>query len=230
MSATHTATADRYLEAIYYIDAEGEVVRPGRLSGWLGVAAPTVTDALRRLERDGWVRTASDRSVTLTASGEEVASGIVRRHRVLERWLTDVLGFDWAEADVEAERIAAAISDEVVARLDESMGRPATCPHGNAIPGRDPGHGELVALASVPAGTTGVVRRISEVAEHEGPALLRLLADHGVGEGTEVAVEAPDRDDVVRVAVAGRAVEMPSESAQRIWLATGRAARAVARR
>jgi DtxR family Mn-dependent transcriptional regulator len=220
MSASHTATAVRYLEAIYYIDAEGEVVRPGRLSGWLGVAAPTVTEALRRLERDGWVRTAKDRSVTLTASGEEVAAGIVRRHRVLERWLTDELGFDWAEADVEADRIAAAISDEVIARIDESMGSPSTCPHGNAIPGRDPGYGRLVALDHLEPGTRGVVRRVSEVAEHEGPDLLRQLAERGVGEGVEVEVDDVD-GDVLHATVSGRRVELAAETARLIWVGAG---------
>jgi DtxR family Mn-dependent transcriptional regulator len=218
--AAHTATADRYLEAIYYISAEGEVVRPGRLSGWLGVAAPTVTDALRRLERDGWVHTASDRSVTLTKDGEEVAAGIVRRHRVLERWLTDVLGFDWAEADVEADRIAAAISDEVIARIDESMGSPATCPHGNAIPGRDPGYGRLVNLEGLGSGGRGVVRRVSEVAEHQGPELLHHLAENGVGEGVEIEVDAAD-GDVLRLRVGGRRVELAVTTARLIWVGPG---------
>ena len=105
MSRSHTATADRYLEAIYCIAAEGEVVRPSRLAYWLAVSAPTVSDALQRLKRDGWVLIAPDRSVTLTSDGDRVATALVRRHRILERWLTDVLGFDWATADVEADRL-----------------------------------------------------------------------------------------------------------------------------
>src|ERR1035437_3266968 len=137
MSSPHTATVDKYLEAIHYIAAEGEVVRPSRLAYWLSVSAPTVSDALVRLKRDGWVEIGTDRSVTLTESGESTATGLVRRHRILERWLTDVLGFDWAMADVEADRISSAVSDVVVDQIDLSTGSPATCPHGNVIPGRD---------------------------------------------------------------------------------------------
>jgi DtxR family Mn-dependent transcriptional regulator len=89
-------TSERYLEAIYYIQHEGEVPRPGRLAEWLGVSAPTVTVSLQRLARDGLVSIAGDRSVELTEKGAEAAATIVRRHRIVERWLTDVLGLDWA--------------------------------------------------------------------------------------------------------------------------------------
>jgi DtxR family transcriptional regulator, iron-dependent repressor len=214
---SHTATVDRYLETIFYIAAEGGPVRPSQLVSWLGVSAPTVSEGLKRLERDGWITTARDRSVQLTTSGADIARAIVRRHRVLERWLTDVLGFDWAEADVEAERIATTISDEVIARIDRSMGEPATCPHGNAIPGRDPGYRDLVPLSSLPEGSVGVVRRISEVAEHEGHHLLRQLADSGVGEGREVAVGPSDGDEVT-VVVGERSVTLSAHSAASIWL------------
>ncbi|HTB09489.1 MAG TPA: metal-dependent transcriptional regulator, partial [Acidimicrobiales bacterium] len=88
MTTAHTETVDKYLEAIYYIDAEGEVVRPSRLAYWLSVSAPTVSNALVRLKRDGWIDVGSDRSVTLTESGRATATSLVRRHRILERWLT----------------------------------------------------------------------------------------------------------------------------------------------
>lgn len=217
-SPTHTSTVDRYLETIYYIAAEGDVVRPSRLSSWLGVSAPTVSEALRRLVRDGWIETASDRSVTLTRDGEAVASAIVRRHRVLERWLTDVLGFDWAEADLEAERIASSISDEVIARIDESMGAPRTCPHGNVIPGRQPEYGALVALDSLAVGERAHVRRISEVAEHDGQVLLRLLATHDIGEGCEIQIVALSRGDEVTVRVREGEITLSRAAASAIWV------------
>jgi DtxR family Mn-dependent transcriptional regulator len=217
-AATHTATVDRYLEAIYYIAAEGDVVRPGRISSWLDVAAPTVTDALRRLQRDGWVTTSPDRSVALTSEGLALAESIVRRHRVLERWLVDVLGLDWAAADLEAEALSSAISDEVIARIDASMGRPATCPHGNAIPGRDPGYGELVALSTIAVGDVARVRRVAEVAEHEGQSLLRALASIGVGEGGEVVVTARNDDGAVRLDVAGASCELAERAAASVWV------------
>lgn len=219
MASAHTATVDKYLEAIYCIAAEGEVVRPGRLAYWLSVSAPTVSDALQRLRRDGWVELGEDRSVTLTDSGEVTATALVRRHRVLERWLTDVLGLDWASADVEADRLSSSISDDVVDRIDRSMGLPATCPHGNVIPGRAAPYGELVALADLGRGTTAVVRRISEVAEHEAPTLLTTLASHRISEGTTVAVESVAEDgEAMTVRVGEGTFELARAAAGSVWV------------
>lgn len=222
-SATST-TVDRYLETIYCIEGEGEIVRPGRLATWLGVSAPTVSVALQRLARDGWIDVAGDRSVSLTAAGRETATAIVRRHRVLERWLVDVLAFDWATADVEADGLAVAFSDVVIDRLDRSMGLPSTCPHGNPIPGRAPTYGTLLSLAELDRGVVAPIRRISEVAEHEARTLLTTLADHGVKEGTAVEVTrvAPDGTSL-SVRCGERTFELPLAAAQWIWveLATG---------
>ena len=217
-SATST-TVDRYLESIYCIEGEGETVRPSRLAAWLGVSAPTVSAALQRLARDGWIDVAADRSVTLTAAGQGAATAIVRRHRVLERWLVDVLAFDWATADVEADGLAVAFSDVVVDRLDRSMGLPATCPHGNPIPGRAPTYGELIALAQLDRGVVAPIRRISEVAEHEARALLTTLADHGIEEGTEVEVTGDATGDgALSVRCGEHTFELPLAAAAWIWV------------
>jgi DtxR family transcriptional regulator, iron-dependent repressor len=217
-SATST-TVDRYLESIYCIAGEGETVRPSRLAAWLGVSAPTVSAALQRLARDGWIDVAQDRSVTLTPAGQLAATAIVRRHRVLERWLVDVLAFDWATADVEADGLAVAFSDLVVDRLDRSMGQPATCPHGNPIPGRAPTYGELVALDALAPGVVAPIRRISEVAEHEARTLLTTLADHGIEEGTEVEITATVLERAaLEVRCGERTFELPLAAAQWIWV------------
>ena len=219
MTTSHTATVDKYLEAIYCIAAEGEVVRPSRLAYWLSVSAPTVSDALQRLKRDGWIDLGEDRSVTLTPSGERTATALVRRHRILERWLTDVLGFDWATADVEADRISSAMSDVVVDQIDATMGSPVTCPHGNVIPGRAAPYGTLTGLADLEAGRPATVRRISEVAEHEAPALLTTLAEHAIHEGSEVVVHVGGSGaDEVSLTVAGAPLTLSREAAGRIWV------------
>jgi DtxR family Mn-dependent transcriptional regulator len=217
--SSHTATVDKYLEAIYYIAAEGEVVRPSRLAYWLSVSAPTVSDALARMKRDGWIEIESDRSVTLSENGLATATGLVRRHRILERWLTDVLGFDWATADIEADRISSAISDAVVDQIDATMGSPRTCPHGNAIPGREAPYGVLIALADLEPGTPAIVRRISEVAEHDAPALLSMLAEHLIHEGSEVRV-APSAvaPDEVALSVGGEPFSLSLDAARLIWV------------
>jgi DtxR family Mn-dependent transcriptional regulator len=180
---------ERYLEAIYYIEQEGEIPRPGRLAEWLGVSAPTVTVSLQRLARDGLIRIAGDRSVELTEGGGAAAARIVRRHRIVERWLTDVLGFDWATADLEAQSLTHGMSATVLDRIDESLGRPTTCPHGNVIPGRTPPEGRrLVRLVELEDGDRARVARISEVAEHEAPQLLHLLDERGIVPGIEVGI------------------------------------------
>jgi DtxR family Mn-dependent transcriptional regulator len=213
-------TVHHYLETIFYIAGEGEVVRPGRIAEWLGVSAPTVSVTVQRLERDGWVVIADDRSISMTPRGEEVAAAIVRHHRLLERWLTDSLGLDWATADEEAQRLAPGLSDAVADRLDEVLGHPATCPHGNVIPGREPPYGVLVALAELDAGRRAAVRRISEVAEHDAPQVLRDLERFGLTPGRELTVG--DRGaglGAVPVLVAGgEMVPLGPEIARLVWV------------
>lgn len=214
-----SSTVDRYLETIYCVAGEGEVVRPGRLAQWLGVSAPTVSDAVQRLERDGWVTISSDRSVQLTPHGDAKASSIVRRHRILERWLTDTLGFDWAAADEEADRLSSVISDEVIERIDESIGAPRTCPHGNPIPGRSAPYGDLITLGDLEPGTVAVVRRISEVAEHEARALLLSLHEFGIAEGSRVMVaSAKTLESELIIHIDERTLSLPTSSARWIWV------------
>jgi DtxR family Mn-dependent transcriptional regulator len=218
MLQNSSATVDKYLEAIFYIDAEGAVVRPGHLASWLAVSPPTVTEALGRLRRDGWISVETNRSVLLTEAGSTRATNLVRRHRILERWLTDVLGLDWASADEEADTLSSAISDRLIDRIDESLQRPLTCPHGNVIPGRRTPYGELRRLASVPAGSVATVRRISEVAEHEARDLLTLLATARICEGSVLSVVAPVEHERMSIVVADAAVEISLEASQLIWV------------
>src|SRR5437879_13505201 len=143
-----------YLEAIYSIRAEGEVVRSARLADWLSVSRPTVTVALRRMTRDGMLRLNARKEIELTARGETAAAAIVRRHRIVERWLTDVLGLDWGTADAEAERLEHAVSEVVEERLYRTLGGPKTCPHGNPIPGHSTMRANGLRLSRAGAGAT----------------------------------------------------------------------------
>jgi len=218
MAEHRSETTERYLEAIYYIEHEGEIARPGRLAEWLGVSAPTVTVTLQRLARDGWVRIAPDRSAVLSEQGADAASAIVRRHRIVERWLTDVLGLDWATADREAAALAHGLSATVLDRLDAHLGHPKTCPHGNVIPGRPPPKGgRLLRLVDMEQGSAGRVARISEVAEHEAPQLLRLLDERGLVPGRTVTVVGRSLDSW-RLLVEGEPVSVESGVARAVWV------------
>jgi DtxR family Mn-dependent transcriptional regulator len=181
-----------YLEAIYYIRAEGEAVRSARLADWLSVSRPTVTVALRRMTRDGMVRLNAHKEIELTARGDDAAAAIVRRHRIVERWMTDILGLDWVAADAEAERLEHAVSEAVEERLYRKMGRPKTCPHGNPIPGHSTMRANELRLSALRPGETGTITRISEVAQREAPPLLQYLHERGLHPGTRITVDEVD--------------------------------------
>src|SRR5207249_744750 len=186
----------RYLEAIYYMWSEGEPLRSSRLADWLGVSRPTVAVGLRRMTRDGLVSMNGRKEIELTDAGMRAAESIVRRHRIMERWLTDALGLDWVTADAEAARLEHAVSEVVERRLYQALGRPRTCPHGNPIPGHSKAAAREVRLASLETGAGAAVTRVSEVAEREAPRLLAYLFDRGLVPGRKLKVV--EVDDVGR--------------------------------
>jgi DtxR family Mn-dependent transcriptional regulator len=208
-----------YLEAIYYISNEGEAVRSARLADWLSVSRPTVTVAVRRMSRDGLVRLNARKEIELTPRGRRMAESIVRRHRIMERWLTDGLGLDWVTADEEAARLEHAVSDVVEKRLYEVLGRPATCPHGNPIPGYSEAAPNELRLTDVEAGSRAAVTRVSEVAEREAPLLLAYLHERKLVPGQVIAVQEVDRvGRTLRVKAGKRVVTMSQETAAKVWV------------
>ena len=208
-----------YLEAIYYVWSEGEPLRSARLADWLGVSRPTVTIALRRMARDGMARLTRSKEIELTAAGMKAAESIVRRHRIMERWLTDALGLDWVTADEEAARLEHAVSEVVERRLYEALGRPQTCPHGNPIPGHSKAAAREVRLASLEAGDGAAVTRVSEVAEREAPKLLAYLFDRGLVPGRKLkVVEVDDVGRTLRVRAGDGEVTLSHETAGKLWV------------
>jgi len=209
----------RYLEAIYYMWFEKEPLRSARLADWLGVSRPTVAVGLRRMTRDGLVRMNGRKEIELTEAGQRAAEAIVRRHRIMERWLTDALGLDWVTADAEAARLEHAVSDVVERRLYEVLGRPATCPHGNPIPGYTEVVPGEVRLSSLAAGQGASITRVSEVAEREAPPLLAYLHKRELTPGREVSIAETDEvGKTVRVSVGGRDVTLSHETASKVWV------------
>ena len=208
-----------YLEAIYYMWSEGEPLRSARLADWLGVSRPTVTVAVRRMAGYGMVRMNKRKEIELTAGGRRAAEAIVRRHRIMERWLTDGLGLDWVTADEEAARLEHAVSEVVERRLYEVLGRPTTCPHGNPIPGYSKPLPREVRLASLASGTRASVSRVSEVAEREAPTLLTYLHERGLTPGRDIAViEVDGVARTIRVRAGKRSVTLSHDTAAKLWV------------
>ena len=152
---------EEYLETMLALDEEGVPVIQARIAERLGRSAPSVSEMLDRLIVDGFV-SRDGRRLSLTDSGRALAEKVVRKHRLAERLLVDVIGLEWHKVHREAGRWEHVISDDVEARLVELLGDPATCPHGNPIPGTH------TAAPSVPT------RPLAEVAEGERVRLLRV--------------------------------------------------------
>jgi len=216
----------RYLEAIYYMWSEKEPLRSARLADWLGVSRPTVAVGLRRMTRDGLVRMNGRKEIELTDPGMQAAEAIVRRHRIMERWLTDALGLDWVTADAEAARLEHAVSEVVERRLYEVLGRPKTCPHGNPIPGHTEPAPREVRLSSLVEGDRAAITRVSEVAEREAPPLLAYLHDRSLVPGRQIVVmETDSLGKTVRVRVADSDVTLSRDTASKVWAVRTRGAR-----
>lgn len=183
---------EEYLEAIHELGEEGIVVIQARLAERLGHSAPAVSEMIKRLRDEGYVE-ARGRSLLLTERGRRVAESVVRKHRLAERLLTDIIGLPWEKAHLEAGRWEHVISDEVEARLVEVLGHPTTCPHGNPIPGAGAEEAVTTALSESRRGDHVRLARVTEQVEIDLPSLAYLSA-HGFVPGVEatVASRAPD--------------------------------------
>jgi len=179
-----TPAIEEYLESIYKLQARGFRVIGARLAEDLGVSAPTVTEMVKRLRREDFVSVGNDREIVLTERGRDAAEVLIRRHRLSERLLTDILGMTWAEAHEEACKFEHVISPAVEAHLARVLDYPTTCPHGNPIPGSGQVSETLVRLSDAQAGARGVLRCI----EGEDGELLGYVQGLGLIPGTTLAV------------------------------------------
>src|SRR4051794_7689349 len=172
----HHPAVEEYLETILELEESGIPPMRARLVERLGGAAPARAETVGRLAREGYVTLDDHRVVHLTDEGRGYATSIMRRHRLAERLLVDVLHVPWHQVHEEAGRLEHAISANLEAHLVRLLGDPATCPHGNPIPGSaSPAPtGPLEALGDVAAGTSAEVRRISEEIEADGDSMLLL--------------------------------------------------------
>jgi Mn-dependent DtxR family transcriptional regulator len=188
---------DDYLETIWFLafpigeyrpSATGSPTLASRVAEMLGVSRASAGEMLKRLEKDGLIRRGEQKEAILTPAGRVRAERVVRRHRIVERLLTDFMGYTPAEAHVHADELGDTFSDEMIERMEEKLGHPERCPHGwpvdTALEQRE--NSELAPLATLTDGDRATIVRL---AEHDGE-LLHWFYDEGLVPGTKVQVSA----------------------------------------
>jgi len=189
-SSKITQAIEDYLRTIYALEEEVQPVIAARVAEEVGVTPSTMLSTLRRLEGEGYLKVVRRKEIHLTAEGKQVAERILRRHFLLERFLTDLLGLDWVKAHQEAHRLEHALSQEVEDRLAKLLGYPTTCPHGNLIPSKDSPRSPKskgTPLDSIAAGKEVELDYITEGGERDA-RLLGFLQEHRLVPGTKVRV------------------------------------------
>jgi DtxR family Mn-dependent transcriptional regulator len=191
----HRHSVDEYLETIYFLafpigeyrpQTSGAPTLAARVAEMLGVSRPSAGEMLKRLEAEGLIERGEHKEAILTSAGRERAEWVVRRHRLIERLLTDFMGYSPAESHEHADELGEAFSDDMVERTAERLGRPERCPHGWPIDTavEQSENAQLAPLLELPAGTRATIVRL---AEHDGD-LLRWFYEHGFEPGREVEV------------------------------------------
>lgn len=219
-------TTEMYLRTVFELEEEGIVPLRARIAERLSQSGPTVSQTVARMERDGLLRVEGDRHLELTESGRGIATRVMRKHRLAECLLVNVIGLPWEDVHIEACRWEHVMSEEVERRLVKLLENPTSCPHGNPIPGLDElgvgdghdGAAELVAGAGEPltamidaatrGGAQAVIRRISEQVQSDSDLMLRLK-QVGIQPGRKVTLAASD--DGVRVTCDDQAESQPTE-------------------
>lgn len=203
-----SSTVENYIKAIYQgqslLDAGSRLVPMGQVSTALGVTPGTATTMVKALAESGLAAYEPYSGVRLTKAGERIALLVLRRHRLVELFLVQVLGMSWDEVHDDAEQLEHVVSDRLIERIDEMLGRPTHDPHGDPIPtaeGSMPTH-HHESLLTCPTGVSLRMVRISD----QDPAFLRFVERHGLKPGQLLEVESrDDAADAVRLVGQGRA-------------------------
>ncbi len=190
-SSTATVAEEEYLQSLFWLHEAGLPMTGANVARAMQLSAPTVHEMIGRLERDGYVTRGQDRAIEFTTLGESHAEEIVRRHRLIERFLTDVLGVPWDEVHEEAERLEHAMSPTLEERMLTAIGDAKTCPHGHPIAAG-------TRIAGVPLADVAVGARVRILRfENEAEDLLRYLKQSGIEPGMEGTLVAHDEQEVV---------------------------------
>jgi DtxR family Mn-dependent transcriptional regulator len=197
-----TVAEEEYLQTLFWLQEAGLPMTGANVARAMQLSPPTVHEMIGRLERDGYITRAGDKTISFTESGSEHAEGVVRRHRLIERFLTDVLGIPWDEVHEEAERLEHAMSPVLEQRMLAAIGDAKTCPHGHPIVAGNRIEG--VPLADVAEGASVTVLRL----ENEAEDLLHYLKGAGLDPGLQATVREGVGDEVVLDAGGGREVRV----------------------
>jgi DtxR family Mn-dependent transcriptional regulator len=224
-------TTEMYLRTVYELEEEGIVPLRARIAERLKQSGPTVSQTVARMERDGLLTVEGDRHLELTPDGRHQAIAVMRKHRLAECLLVDVIGLAWEEVHIEACRWEHVMSEAVERRLLALLGNPQRCPHGNPIPGlgelgadggEDSRSEDAAGLTTMKAaaqagGARVVVRRISEQLQPDAQ-IMRLLRDAGLQPGRTVVVE--PAGDGVRVSADGHSTGVDDLVASHVFVTT----------
>jgi len=219
-----TISKEDYLKAIAEAQNEEEPVIAANIARWLKITPPAVALALRRLQRDNLIKVGSSGRISLTGPGRQISDRLRRRHRLIERMLTEMLGMEWYKVHDEAERLEHAVSDDLEEKLIQKLGEEGPCPHGNeagmgAAQRRRAG---LRVLAEVPA---GVRAQVVAIYERDRP-LLEYLDGLGIRPGSQVQVLTRNYDQTMVLDLGGKRVHLGEAGAKRVWVRTLTAAAA----
>jgi DtxR family transcriptional regulator, Mn-dependent transcriptional regulator len=222
-----TSTVENYLKAIYLGETQlpdGQRLLPmGQLASSLGVAPGTATTMVKALAESGLVEYEPYNGVRLSAAGEKLAAMVLRRHRLIELFLVRVMGLGWDEVHDDAEQLEHVVSDRLIERIDEMLGRPAVDPHGDPIPTADghlPRH-EFETLLTCPIHERVIVTRVTD----QDAAFLRFIEQHHLMPGEAIEVEARDEvsDSVQLKGRADQRITIGMRAASKVRVSTSHA-------
>ncbi len=205
---------EEYCEAIWELREDRIDVIQARIAERLEVSRPAVSEMIRRLDQEGLIELTGS-SIDLTDNGRSLAERVVRRHRLAERFLTDVLGLSWSDAHDEAGKWEHVISEPVEEALSRVLGEPTTCPHGNPIPGAGYDAPDATPLRDVTVGTRFTISRIPEELEFE-PGMLDFLERHSLQPGHSGVLTVLSPDGTATVDIDGAHVGVPAHATERI--------------
>ena len=210
-----TISKENYLKAIAEAESEGETVKAVTLVRWLGVSAPAVTMAIKRLRRDALIQVGEEGQITLTAAGRDIANRLLNRHQLIERMLTEIFGLEWYKVHDEAEQLEHAVSADFERKLIDKLGTARECPHGNVV-GMD-SHNERRKRGLKPLDEARPGDRLVVVSVFERDRkLLEYLDGAGIRPGVRVEISAVDGE--IELSTAGRKVRLERPAAGKVWV------------